>query len=147
MGKVGRSSHLNPNAPHRKRMEPTRRPCRTITVTAPRGSFAIVRWLQQMFERSTVSKTCCGCWLALLLMMGLVGYQRDATTNDEFVSEGQRQVPAESFLGSRAGDGREVAGIKLCWCPPGRFRMGSPPDEPERRPDEAQVDVTLTKGF
>jgi Sulfatase-modifying factor enzyme 1 len=31
--------------------------------------------------------------------------------------------------------------------PPGRFRMGSPPDEPERRSDEAQVDVTLTKGF
>jgi formylglycine-generating enzyme required for sulfatase activity len=25
--------------------------------------------------------------------------------------------------------------------------MGSPPDEPERRPDETQVDVTLTKGF
>ena len=25
--------------------------------------------------------------------------------------------------------------------------MGSPPDEPERRPDEKQVDVTLTNGF
>jgi formylglycine-generating enzyme required for sulfatase activity len=25
--------------------------------------------------------------------------------------------------------------------------MGSPPNEPERRPDEGQVDVTLTKGF
>jgi formylglycine-generating enzyme required for sulfatase activity len=25
--------------------------------------------------------------------------------------------------------------------------MGSPPDDPERRPDEAQVQVTLTKGF
>jgi formylglycine-generating enzyme required for sulfatase activity len=25
--------------------------------------------------------------------------------------------------------------------------MGSPPDEPERRPDEAQVEVTLTRGF
>jgi formylglycine-generating enzyme required for sulfatase activity len=25
--------------------------------------------------------------------------------------------------------------------------MGSPPSEPERRPDEAQVTVTLTKGF
>jgi sulfatase modifying factor 1 len=51
------------------------------------------------------------------------------------------------FAGSKAGDEREVAGVKLCWCPPGRFRMGSPADEPERRPDEAQVDVTLTKGF
>jgi formylglycine-generating enzyme required for sulfatase activity len=52
-----------------------------------------------------------------------------------------------SFRGSKAGDTREVAGVKLCWCPPGRFRMGSPSDEPERRPDEAQVEVTLTKGF
>jgi sulfatase modifying factor 1 len=52
-----------------------------------------------------------------------------------------------SFLGSRAGDEREVAGIKLCWCPAGRFLMGSPPNEPERRPDEDQVMVTLTKGF
>jgi hypothetical protein len=27
-----------------------------------------------------------------------------------------------------------------------RFRMGSPPDEPDRRPDEAQVEVALSKG-
>jgi formylglycine-generating enzyme required for sulfatase activity len=52
-----------------------------------------------------------------------------------------------SFLGSRAGEEREVAGVKLCWCPAGRFLMGSPPTEPERRPDEDQVVVTLTKGF
>jgi sulfatase modifying factor 1 len=94
-----------------------------------------------------MSKTCRGCWLGLLLMVGLVGYQHETTTNGQFASDGQRQVPADSFLGSRAGDEREVAGIKLCWCPPGRFRMGSPPDEPERRPDEAQVEVTLSRGF
>src|SRR2546428_8268225 len=52
-----------------------------------------------------------------------------------------------SFLGSKAGDERVVGGVKLCWCPPGRFLMGSPIGEPERRPDEAQVEVTLTKGF
>ena len=52
-----------------------------------------------------------------------------------------------SFSGSRAGASRKVAGMDLCWCPPGRFRMGSPPDEPERRPGEDQVEVTLTKGF
>ncbi len=51
------------------------------------------------------------------------------------------------FVGSQAGDQREVARIKLCWCPPGRFRMGSPPGEPERRPGEDQVDVTFTKGY
>jgi formylglycine-generating enzyme len=51
------------------------------------------------------------------------------------------------FTGARAGDAREIAGVKLCWCPPGRFKMGSPPDEPERRPGEDQVDVTLSRGF
>jgi formylglycine-generating enzyme len=51
------------------------------------------------------------------------------------------------FVGSKAGDERQVAGVKLCWCPPGRFTMGSPPDEPERRPGEAQVEVRLTRGF
>ena len=52
-----------------------------------------------------------------------------------------------AFVGTKAGDGREAGGIKLCWCPPGRFVMGSPPTEPERRPGEDQVEVTLTRGF
>ncbi|MEW6071737.1 MAG: formylglycine-generating enzyme family protein [Planctomycetota bacterium] len=52
-----------------------------------------------------------------------------------------------AFAGTRAGEERTVAGIRLCWCPPGRFTMGSPPGEPERRPGEDQVDVTLTRGF
>ena len=51
------------------------------------------------------------------------------------------------IVGSKAGDERQVAGVKLCWCPPGSFTMGSPPDEPERRPGEAQVEVRLTRGF
>jgi formylglycine-generating enzyme required for sulfatase activity len=80
-------------------------------------------------------------------MVGLVGYQRNTTTNGQFASDGQRQVPADSFLGSRAGDEREVISIRLCWCPPGKFVMGSPRSEPERRPGEDQVEVTLTKGF
>ena len=40
-----------------------------------------------------------------------------------------------------------MAGIKLCWCPAGTFTMGSPRDEPERRPGEDQALVTLTRGF
>src|SRR4051812_3656528 len=52
-----------------------------------------------------------------------------------------------AFSGSRAGDQRQIAGIKLCWCPAGKFLMGSPPNEPERRPGEDQVEVTLTNGF
>jgi len=47
----------------------------------------------------------------------------------------------------RAGDARVVGGINLRWCPPGTFRMGSPPDEPGRRPDEGEVSVTLSTGF
>ena len=53
----------------------------------------------------------------------------------------------ESFQGSKAGAEREIAQIKFCWCPAGRFKMGSPPSEPERRPGEDQVEVTLTRGF
>src|SRR5881396_463649 len=56
-------------------------------------------------------------------------------------------LAADSFLNSKAGDEREIGGVKLCWCPPGKFLMGSPPNEPERRPGEDQVEVTLTKGF
>ena len=52
-----------------------------------------------------------------------------------------------AFAGAKARDERTVAGVKLCWCPPGKFTMGSPRTEPERRPDEDQVEVTLTKGF
>jgi formylglycine-generating enzyme required for sulfatase activity len=37
--------------------------------------------------------------------------------------------------------------MKLCWCPPGKFIMGSPPNEAERRSGEDQVAVTLSRGF
>jgi formylglycine-generating enzyme len=52
-----------------------------------------------------------------------------------------------SFLNAKAGDKHEVSGVKLRWCPPGRFVMGSPASEPQRRADETQVEVRLTKGF
>jgi formylglycine-generating enzyme required for sulfatase activity len=55
--------------------------------------------------------------------------------------------PPMSFRGRNAGEQREVESIGLCWCPPGRFIMGSPASEPERRPGENQVEVTLSKGF
>jgi formylglycine-generating enzyme len=92
-------------------------------------------------------KTCCGCWAGLLLMAGLLVYQRDTTANGQFAGDDLHRARADSFLGSKGGDEREVGGIKLCWCPPGKFIMGSPPGEPERRPGEAQVEVTLSRGF
>ena len=57
------------------------------------------------------------------------------------------RLQERSFRGATAGEERDVEGITMCWCPPGRFRMGSPPAERGRRPDEAQVEVTLTRGF
>lgn len=54
---------------------------------------------------------------------------------------------AASFRGRNAGDARTVDTIDLRWCPAGRFVMGSPRSEPERRPGEDQVEVTLTRGF
>ena len=56
-------------------------------------------------------------------------------------------IPGDAFLGTKGGDEITVGGIRLCWCPAGKFMMGSPRSEPERRPDEDQVEVTLTKGF
>jgi formylglycine-generating enzyme required for sulfatase activity len=37
--------------------------------------------------------------------------------------------------------------MKFVWIPPGTFMMGSPKEEKERKPDEIQHKVTLTKGF
>jgi len=59
----------------------------------------------------------------------------------------QHTAPASPFDGAKAGDGRTIGGMKFRWCPAGRFTMGSPRDEPERRPGEGQVEVTLTRGF
>ena len=57
------------------------------------------------------------------------------------------RTQSSSFRGARAGEQRTVDGIRVAWCPPGRFVMGSRPSEPGHRPDEAQVQVTLTRGF
>ncbi|MGH2396597.1 MAG: formylglycine-generating enzyme family protein [bacterium] len=83
-------------------------------------------------------------WLCLSLG---VGQSAPVQPDPAKQSSARQQTGRRSFLGAKAGDEREVAGIKLCWCPAGRFLMGSPPDEPERRPGEDQVEVTLTKGF
>jgi formylglycine-generating enzyme required for sulfatase activity len=58
-----------------------------------------------------------------------------------------KEIMDATLTGSQAGDERTIAGIKFCWCPPGKFTMGSPLAEPERRLDESQAEVTLSKGF
>src|SRR5262245_14083816 len=81
--------------------------------------------------------------LLVLHASGLLGCQ------EAINSEGDpaKSVVPSTFDGSQAGDQREVVGVEVCWCPAGKFTMGSPRSEPERRPGEDQVEVTLTKGF
>ena len=59
--------------------------------------------------------------------------------------------PPASWEGQRAGELKVVRlgdeELRFRWCPPGSFRMGSPPEEVGRFNDEAQVDVRLTRGF
>lgn len=50
-------------------------------------------------------------------------------------------------VGAVAGEARTMGGMKVCWCPPGKFTMGSPKNELHHRSDETQVEVVLTRGF
>jgi serine/threonine protein kinase len=59
---------------------------------------------------------------------------------------------SKSFQSFSAGTQRQLEiapGVMMifCWCPPGDFVMGSPANEIDRRSNESQVKVTLTKGF
>lgn len=56
---------------------------------------------------------------------------------------------SRSLVGIRAGEERDDNGLKmkLVWCPPGTFTMGSPQSEQDRGDDEDQVQVILTQGF
>jgi formylglycine-generating enzyme required for sulfatase activity len=60
-----------------------------------------------------------------------------------------QEQAAQSFVGRIAGQVRDDngLGLKLGWCPPGEFTMGSPMNEKGRGDDEHQVHVTLTNGF
>lgn len=56
---------------------------------------------------------------------------------------------ADPLQGKEPGEVRDDNGLKmkLVWCPPGKFTMGSPGTEADRRENEGPVEVTLTKGF
>ncbi len=55
---------------------------------------------------------------------------------------------AIGFAGTQAGAERDDNKLKMkfCWCPDGRFQMGSPTNEDERAPNEDQIDVEMS-GF
>jgi formylglycine-generating enzyme required for sulfatase activity len=84
------------------------------------------------------------CFL-VLQATAILGCQRP-----EAVLPAADLVPASTpsaFDGAKAGDPREIIGIPFCWCPAGKFIMGSPRSEPERRPGEDQVGVAFSHGF
>lgn len=81
----------------------------------------------------------------VLIASAVLGCQR--TEPLPRADEPTKTSTTSPFDGLKAGDEREVVGVRLCWCPPCKFTMGSPRGEAERRPDEDQVEVTLSKGF
>jgi hypothetical protein len=42
------------------------------------------------------------------------------------------QLPPQNLAGTKPGEECDLAGVKLCWCPAGKFTMGSPAGEAER---------------
>jgi hypothetical protein len=42
-----------------------------------------------------------------------------------FACGAESLLGAGTFLGTKAGDEISVGGVKLCWCPAGKFIMGS----------------------
>ena len=65
------------------------------------------------------------------------------------LSVGQEPPPAgaERKAGERMTVTIKDVEYAFRWCPPGKFMMGSPADEPNRSNDESQRQVTLSKGF
>ena len=56
--------------------------------------------------------------------------------------------PGKMVPGRKAGDEWVgPRGMVYCWCPPGRFVMGSPENEPGRFSDEEQREVVIREGF
>src|SRR5690606_10291127 len=51
--------------------------------------------------------------------------------------------------GAGAGAVRKFTALEIpfCWCPPGSFQMGSPPDAPGHQLNETQFEVTISRGF
>jgi formylglycine-generating enzyme required for sulfatase activity len=58
-------------------------------------------------------------------------------------------VAPQITVGAQPGQLRNdnALATKFVWIPPGKFEMGSPPNEPVRYDNESQVWVILTKGF
>jgi formylglycine-generating enzyme required for sulfatase activity len=85
----------------------------------------------------------------VVCLLAAVACLRSSESNSD---EPDKTAPpvADSMLGKKAGEVRGDNGLKmkLVWCPPGKFMLGSPESEIHRFPNsEGQAEVTLTTGF
>ena len=90
------------------------------------------------------------------VMVGVLGIPRKGPVNPPPANRAEAatdksSVPAapQMTVGTnpgQLGDDNALA-TKFVWIPPGKFEMGSPPNEPVRYDNENQVMAILTKGF
>jgi len=86
--------------------------------------------------------------LLVLMCLCLFGCgEPEAPTTGE--QKAPAKEPAKAPTGPVKGESFSIPDINLdmLWCKPGTFMMGSPEGEKDRRKDETQHEVTLTKGF
>jgi formylglycine-generating enzyme required for sulfatase activity len=85
--------------------------------------------------------------IILLFIVGLVAFSLPV-----IIENAKAEAAWAKSSGKRAGEKKviEIApGVEMtfCWCPAGKFTMGSPKSETDRSSDENQVKVTLSRGF
>ena len=85
-------------------------------------------------------------------MMTLVAGKRAEAEAAKLNATREEAEAYAKLKGNRAGEERQFEispGLTMtfCWCPAGKFMMGSPASEAERSDNEDQVEVTLTRGF
>jgi formylglycine-generating enzyme required for sulfatase activity len=88
-------------------------------------------------------------WLALCVIVAIAFLWITPAKPDDPEKAPSKPDAADQFIGKEAGQVRNDNDLKmkLVWCPPGEFVMGTPKSEKQRRKDEDQVGVTLTTGF
>jgi formylglycine-generating enzyme required for sulfatase activity len=90
-------------------------------------------------------------FLTLAILAGIPAAWLSAQPPAESEQPERPATPEDATLsGKSAGEVREFTDlkIKMCWCPAGRFKMGSPAsDTAADRREKPQVEVTLSRGF
>ena len=86
-------------------------------------------------------------WIVAFCWAGIAQAQEQKVTPPKV--EPVPPASGDKFAGTRSGEEWDGNGLKMkfCWCPAGKFTMGSPESEKDRGFGENQVEVTLTQGF